>query len=50
MMIEHEDHDRTPDRIRTIVATLIFVGLGAYGLIASLLDLALKLLRLVPFT
>jgi hypothetical protein len=37
MMIEHEDHDRTPDHPATIVLTLIFVAFGFYAMIGNIL-------------
>jgi hypothetical protein len=37
MMIEHEDHDRTPDRLSTKLLALVIV---AFGLLAMAINLA----------
>lgn len=35
MMIEHEDHDRTPDLLRTKLAAFLFVGFGLFSMVDS---------------
>lgn len=36
MMIEHEDHDRTPDRLRTRMLTSAFVAFGLSAMASSI--------------
>jgi hypothetical protein len=44
MMIEHEDHDRTPDRLRTKLSALVFVGLGLYSMVESIAFIVRRIL------
>ncbi|WP_171132269.1 hypothetical protein [Sphingomonas sp. ID1715] len=36
MMIEHEDHDRTPDRLSTRMLASAFVAFGLFAMASSI--------------